>query len=191
MRDRITTPGLRSAGWDPAARRTKARPRRLTKQHVGFGVGGTPWPHALADFEQKSTIRQKHHEELQLRTRLKLHALGRRVASRIAVSPPPSSRPAAACVAATPAPFRRSCRFDFGKRGRAKPSVSDVVVVFIPLGPMSAHGRDGSSRVTRSNLLACNRHNLALTGRSGTSAVSAATFSVEACACCIAALRRL
>ena len=33
-----------------------------------------PWRHALADFERKSVIRQKHHEESQLRTRLELLA---------------------------------------------------------------------------------------------------------------------
>jgi hypothetical protein len=118
----------------------------LTKRHVGFGVGEMPWRHALADFKRKSTIRQKHHGEMQLRTRLKSLALGRRAPSCRAVSPPPAARAAAACVAATQVPFRRPCRFDFRKRGRAKPSVSDVVVVFIRLGPMPAHGRDGFAR---------------------------------------------
>jgi hypothetical protein len=35
-----------------------------------IGVGGKPRRRALADFERKSAIRQEHHEESQLRTRL-------------------------------------------------------------------------------------------------------------------------
>jgi hypothetical protein len=92
--------------------------------------------------------------------------------------------------ASTKAVVQPPCRIAFRKCGRAKPSACNVVFVLIAFAPTAAHGRDGSSRVARSDSVVCDRHNPASTGRSGGFAVSAAMFPVEACVCCIAALRR-